>query len=121
MKNINVYSPECSPENVSLPPPPPPPVKSNSGTELKKSTDMLLQKCNSFASKATRDSWDRMFDEAHGADVLIHTDDNGLIYAHSNVIVSSLYIIRNLKHLNITPNLKDLCFKICTHININFN
>lgn len=31
-----------------------------------------------------------MFDEAHGADILIHTDDNGLIYAHSNVIVSSL-------------------------------
>ncbi|KAJ4866875.1 BTB/POZ and TAZ domain-containing protein 5 [Raphanus sativus] len=28
----------------------------------------------------------RMFDEAHGADVLIHTDDSGLIYAHSNVI-----------------------------------
>lgn len=84
MENMDVISPE----NASGPPsPPPPPVRSNSGTMWKKST---LQKCNIFASKATRDAWDRMFDEAHGADVLIHTDDNGLIYAHSNVIVSSL-------------------------------
>ncbi|KAG5407844.1 hypothetical protein IGI04_013963 [Brassica rapa subsp. trilocularis] len=95
MENINTYSPECSPVNVSLPPPPPP-VKSNCGTKLKKSTDMLLQKCNSFASKATRDSWDRMFDEARGADVLIHTDDNGLIYAHSNVIGMASDVIRGM-------------------------
>jgi len=73
---------DFSPENVLAPPPPPPPMK--------KSTDLFMQRSNSFVSKATRDSWDRMFDEAHGADVLIHTDDNGLIYAHSNVIVSSL-------------------------------
>lgn len=80
MENIDVISPENASGSPS--PPPLPSVKS----KCKKST---LQKCNSFASKATRDAWDRMFDEAHGADVLIHTDDNGLIYAHSNVIVSS--------------------------------
>lgn len=81
MENIEDFSPE----NVSSPPPPPPPVyKTN------KSTDLFTQRSHSFVSKVTRDSWDRMFDEAHGADVLIHTDDNGLIYAHSNVIVSSL-------------------------------
>lgn len=78
-KNIDDFSPECSPENV----PPPPPVKSNS-------TDLFPQRRHNSVSTATRDSWDRMFDEAHGADVLIHTDNNGLIYAHSNVIVSSL-------------------------------
>ncbi|KAJ0252370.1 BTB/POZ and TAZ domain-containing protein 5 [Hirschfeldia incana] len=92
MENTNVISPE----NASGPPPsppPPPPVKSNSGTKWKKST---LQKCNTFASKATRDAWDRMFDEAHGADVLIHTDDNGLIYAHSNVIGMASDVIKGL-------------------------
>lgn len=79
MENIDDFSPE----KVSGPPAPPtpPPVKS---------MDLFMQRSNSFVSKATRDSWDRMFDEAHGADVLIHTDHNGLIYAHSNVIVSSL-------------------------------
>ncbi|CAG7886068.1 unnamed protein product [Brassica rapa] len=90
MENMDVISPE----NASGPPsPPPPPVRSNSGTMWKKST---LQKCNIFASKATRDAWDRMFDEAHGADVLIHTDDNGLIYAHSNVIGMASDVIRGL-------------------------
>lgn len=83
MENIDDFSPECSPENVSSPPPPPPPVK-----KTKKSMDLSFERSQSFVSKATSDSWDRMFDEAHGADVLIHTDDNGLIYAHSNVIVS---------------------------------
>ncbi|CAH2076203.1 unnamed protein product [Thlaspi arvense] len=92
MENIDEFSPECSPENVSAPPspPPPPPPKS------KKSTDLFLQKCHSFVSTATRDSWDRMFDEAHGADVLIHTDDNGLIYAHSNVIGMASDVIRGM-------------------------
>lgn len=80
MENIDDFSPECSPKKVSaLPSPPPPPaVKSK----------LPQRRRQSFVSTATRDSWDRMFDEALGADVLIHTDDNGLIYAHSNVIVS---------------------------------
>jgi len=84
MENMDDFSPE----NVLAPPPPPPPMK--------KSTDLFMQRSNSFVSKATRDSWDRMFDEAHGADVLIHTDDNGLIYAHSNVIGMASDVIRGM-------------------------
>ncbi|KAJ4870127.1 BTB/POZ and TAZ domain-containing protein 5 [Raphanus sativus] len=90
MENIDVISPENA-SGPPSPPPPPPPVKSNSGS--KKST---VQKCDRFASKATRDAWDRMFDEAHGADVLIHTDDSGLIYAHSNVIGMASDVIRGM-------------------------
>ncbi|CAH8344307.1 unnamed protein product [Eruca vesicaria subsp. sativa] len=103
MENIVVISPE----NASGPPspPPPPPIKSNYGMK-KKST---VQKCESFASKATRDAWDRMFDEALGADVLIHTDDNGLIYAHSNVIGMASDVIRGMmKQDKRKPNRKSI-------------
>uniref|UniRef100_A0A1J3J7X3 BTB/POZ and TAZ domain-containing protein 5 n=1 Tax=Noccaea caerulescens TaxID=107243 RepID=A0A1J3J7X3_NOCCA len=92
MENIDDFSPECSPEKVSAlpspppPPPPPPAVKSK----------LPQRRRQSFVSTATRDSWDRMFDEALGADVLIHTDDNGLIYAHSNVIGMASDVIRGL-------------------------
>ncbi|CAN8328351.1 unnamed protein product [Cochlearia groenlandica] len=95
MENFEDFSPECSSEKNSGPPspPPPPPVKLNSGNKTK---NICPKNKQSFVCKATRDSWDRMFDEAHGADVLIHTDNNGLIFAHSNVIGMASDVIRGM-------------------------
>ena len=39
-------------------------------------------------SVATRDMWERLFDEGYEADVLINTDNSGTIYAHSYILVS---------------------------------
>ena len=39
-------------------------------------------------STATKDLWKRLFDEGYKADVCINTDNGGIIYAHSNILVS---------------------------------
>lgn len=38
---------------------------------------------------ATRDLWDRLFDEAYGADIIINTDNGGILYAHASILVCS--------------------------------
>jgi hypothetical protein len=40
------------------------------------------------ASTATKDLWERLFDEGYRADVSINTDNGGIIYAHANILVS---------------------------------
>lgn len=37
------------------------------------------------------DVWDRLFDEAYRADVLIHTESDIIIYAHASILVSCLF------------------------------
>jgi hypothetical protein len=39
-------------------------------------------------STATKDLWERLFDEGYRADVSINTDNGGIIYAHANILVS---------------------------------
>lgn len=38
---------------------------------------------------ATRDLWERLFDAGYRADVCINTENGGIVYAHSNILVSS--------------------------------
>ncbi|PQP96308.1 BTB/POZ and TAZ domain-containing protein 4 [Prunus yedoensis var. nudiflora] len=40
----------------------------------------------SCVSTATKDSWERLFDEGYRADVSVNTDDGGIIYAHANIL-----------------------------------
>ncbi|GFY86628.1 BTB and TAZ domain protein 4 [Actinidia rufa] len=40
----------------------------------------------SCVSTATRDLWERLFDEGYRADVLINTDNGGIIYAHASFL-----------------------------------
>lgn len=42
-------------------------------------------------STATKDLWERLFDEGYRADVSINTDNGGIIYAHANLLVSYLF------------------------------
>ena len=48
------------------------------------------QRRQSIVSTGTRDLLERLFDEGYKADVYINTDSGGIIYAHSNILVSSL-------------------------------
>lgn len=41
---------------------------------------------SSCVPTATRDLWERLFNEGYEADVCINTDDGGIVYAHSNII-----------------------------------
>lgn len=37
---------------------------------------------------ATKDLWDRLFDEGYNADVVVYTNHGGKLYAHSSILVS---------------------------------
>lgn len=46
----------------------------------------------SCVSISTKDLWERIFDSGYKADVIIYTDYDGIIYAHANVLVSSIFL-----------------------------
>lgn len=83
--------------NEKVPPPAPPlpcflsaaypkkvMVKSKSKAKMMSS---YKEQCN--VSTATTDLYDRLFDEAYRADVVVHTDNGGQIYAHASILVRS--------------------------------
>ncbi|GAA0140916.1 hypothetical protein LIER_02179 [Lithospermum erythrorhizon] len=43
-----------------------------------------------------QDTWDRLFDEGYGADVLIRTDHGGVIYAHANILGMASPVLRGM-------------------------
>ncbi|XP_022963364.1 BTB/POZ and TAZ domain-containing protein 4-like [Cucurbita moschata] len=69
-------------------PMPPPLPKSAISSHLQKGlvSSESLQRGYSCVSTALRDRWDSLFDEAYGADVTIHTDHGGIVYAHAYVL-----------------------------------
>ena len=70
--------------NATVPTPPPLPSASYGKTCISK----RVTGCD-WVPYETRHAWDRLFDEGYKADVHVLTDDNGLILAHSNVLVST--------------------------------
>ncbi|MCL7032302.1 hypothetical protein MKW94_025848 [Papaver nudicaule] len=40
----------------------------------------------SYVATTTKDLWERMFNEGYRADVTIHTDNGGVIYAHASIL-----------------------------------
>lgn len=73
---------------IPLPPPyPHPPVTRCSCKDvLMKNSPPSGRSC---VPVATRELWERLFDEGYEADVFIDTDNGGTIYAHSHILVSS--------------------------------
>lgn len=56
---------------------------------------------SSCVPTATRDLWERLFNEGYKADVRINTDNGGIVYAHSNIIaVASPVLGGMLKQAN---------------------
>lgn len=49
----------------------------------------VLSRRSCCVSGAMTESWDRLFDDAYRADVSIPTSSDEIIYAHSNILVSS--------------------------------
>ncbi|KAM5576779.1 BTB/POZ and TAZ domain-containing protein 4 [Rosa sericea] len=75
-------------------PPWPGPVK-NSFHKGLSSNASPVRRCN-YVSKATTDLWGRLFDEGYRADVAIHTDDGGIVYAHANLLGMASPVMKGL-------------------------
>lgn len=72
-----------------VPVPPPSPSRSTIYPKRRINDGSSLRRYSGI-SKETNDLWDRLFDEGYRADVSVSTDNGGIIYAHSNVLVSLL-------------------------------
>lgn len=55
----------------------------------------VLGRRNCRVSAATTESWDRLFDDAYRADVEIRTTTDDIIYAHSSILVSLIFLRSN--------------------------
>ncbi|KAK9024384.1 hypothetical protein V6N11_004548 [Hibiscus sabdariffa] len=81
--------------NSNIPKPPPLPGKICTRTEYSKRP----REC-SFVPKETKDTWDRLFKEGHGADVCIITNEKSCVLAHSNVLSSASPVLGNVLGLS---------------------
>ncbi|XP_010478779.1 PREDICTED: BTB/POZ and TAZ domain-containing protein 4-like [Camelina sativa] len=75
-----------------VPIPPPLPSKSD-GHKRTYDTPGLGNSC---ISTATRDLWDRLFNDGYKADVVIYTDSGNVIYAHANIIGNASTVIKGM-------------------------
>uniref|UniRef100_A0A7C8YCY3 Histone acetyltransferase n=1 Tax=Opuntia streptacantha TaxID=393608 RepID=A0A7C8YCY3_OPUST len=57
---------------------------------------MAKERRGSSVSTATRDLWEHLFDQGYRADVVIHTDHGGQIYAHACVLGMVSPVIRQM-------------------------
>ncbi|KAI5684453.1 hypothetical protein M9H77_05681 [Catharanthus roseus] len=69
-----------------LPIPPPLPSHSKHSIHQKRLASASPNGGCCCASTSVNNTWDRLFDEGYRADVLIHTDHDGIIYAHASVL-----------------------------------
>lgn len=75
------------PSHCNIPNPPPLPSKCFRKTRYPKRP----QHCSSVP-KETKESWDKLFKESHGADVYVITEDRSCIPAHFSILVSCMFL-----------------------------
>lgn len=76
--------------NARAGPPVAPPLPSPPMTKCARKglqTEGASQRGDCCVSTTAIDLWERLFDEGYKADVRIHTDDGGVVYAHACIIV----------------------------------
>lgn len=66
-----------------------PPSPGSAATSCSCKDVATRRKMYSYVSTGTRDLWNRVFDEGYGVDVCINTRNGDILYAHSNILVSS--------------------------------
>lgn len=87
-KALNIHKGSATVDKKGSPmvPPWPGPVN-NTNRKGFLSNASILRGCN-CVSKEKPDLWERLFNGGYKADVAIHTDDGGIVYAHANILVS---------------------------------
>ncbi|XP_065876268.1 BTB/POZ and TAZ domain-containing protein 4 [Euphorbia lathyris] len=84
---------KCVDHAMNLPPVPPPlpgPVINSHRARRSESRGQ------SSVSTATKDMWEKLFDEGYRADVVINTDNGGSIFAHSNILGMASPVMRGM-------------------------
>ncbi|GLU20123.1 hypothetical protein SLE2022_363370 [Rubroshorea leprosula] len=80
-------------------PPTPPPLPGPATTSYYRQGLMmngLPLRGHCCVSKATRNLWDELFDTGYRADVVVKTDDGGVIFAHANVLGMASPVLNGL-------------------------
>ncbi|PON50569.1 Voltage dependent potassium channel [Trema orientale] len=77
--------------NCTIPKPPPLPCKTFTRTKY---ANTFLECCS--VPKETVDTWDKLFNEGHGADVYVITEDESYVPAHSSVLGAASPVLGNL-------------------------
>lgn len=94
MESVCEGSPLVAKNVAPMPPPLPHPATTNyhkKGIVMKGSPPRY-----SFVSTATRDLWDRLFDQGYRADVTINTDNGGIIYGHANILGMASPVLKGM-------------------------
>jgi hypothetical protein len=89
MANLDGNSLQNAKKSIPTPPPSPQSAATGYPCEYVVMNNLAQRGRNSCVSSATRDLWERLFNDGYKADVCINTDNGGIVYAHSNIIVSS--------------------------------
>lgn len=72
--------------------PVPPPLPTRSSHPRGLAVNGIPVRGYSCVSTATRDLWECLFNDGYRADVLIHTEDGGIICAHASILVIKLLL-----------------------------
>lgn len=89
MANMDGKSLLSSKKSIPIPPPSPQSAATGYPCEYVVMNNLAPRGRSSRVPTATKDLWERLFNEGYKADVRINTDNGGIVYAHSNIIVSS--------------------------------
>ncbi|KAL6222682.1 hypothetical protein ACLB2K_006074 [Fragaria x ananassa] len=104
---IHIRSATVKKTGSSMIPPWPGPVK-NSFHKGFSSNASPVRGCIGVC-KATTNLWGRLFDEGYKADVAIHTDDGGIVYAHANLLGTASPVLKGLlKQRKVSRRLKTI-------------
>lgn len=80
-----------------VPVPPPLPNHSKLGFHrCRLANNGFLNRGGCLASTVVNSTWDTLFDEAYRADILIRTDEDGIIYAHSSILGIASPVFKNV-------------------------
>ncbi|KAB1214895.1 BTB/POZ and TAZ domain-containing protein 4 [Morella rubra] len=95
MDTISEESPLASNRMAPMAPPLPGPTTSS---YCQKGLVMNGSKLRGYScvTTATKDLWERLFDEGYRADVTVKTDNGGVIHAHANIIGMASPVIRGM-------------------------
>ncbi|OIV93495.1 hypothetical protein TanjilG_11077 [Lupinus angustifolius] len=80
----------------NIPAPPPLPRSMATAFPCKVENNNPPARMHSNVSSATRDLWQRVYNEGYKADVYISTDNGGIIYAHSIILATASPVLKGM-------------------------
>ncbi|XP_004511846.1 BTB/POZ and TAZ domain-containing protein 4 [Cicer arietinum] len=96
MTNMDGQSLHNAKKLVPVPPPLPRSAATGYPCEYLVMNNLAPRGQSSCISSATRDLWERLFNEGYKADVRINTDNGGIVYAHSSIIAVASPVLRGM-------------------------